>query len=282
MRLILLLVVAVVAGFIAGTLYAQSDAPAPVATTGDDLDADIAALAGSDAIPPGLATVLGGLLDRLEQADADRAAITASLDELRETLANQSAAEAEQNFAFEDESPPPELARARRQGVSASTLEDAGFTPAQAESIVQLADEATYARLQLRFNALRENWTPSELREASNELPTVRSSLIEQYGEDGYDRYLYAAGQPNRVVVRSTLQGSPAQSAGIRAGDILYALDDQRVFSNADLLRIAAEGEAGEQVPITVLRDGSKTDLYLPRGPLGLTSRRALNDPDDD
>lgn len=282
MRLALLLIVALVVGFIAGSLYAQSKTPPPVATTGTDLDADIAALTSSDAIPEGLGTVLSALLRRLDNAEAERGDIADSLDELRAEITRQSRTEAEENFDFEDDAPDPELARASRQGVSTQSLESVGFTPAQAGAIVQLADEATYARLQLRFQALRESWTSAQLREASGNLPSVRDTLIEQYGEDGYDRYLYAAGQPNRVVVRSTLQGSPAETAGIRPGDVLYALDDQRVFSNADLLRIAAAGEPGEQVPITVLRDGSTAELYLPRGPLGLTSRRALNDPDDD
>ncbi|MCR9279806.1 MAG: PDZ domain-containing protein [Pseudomonadaceae bacterium] len=280
MRVLAIIVACLAIGFIAGTLYGQSSPTPDAATSGIDLSADVNALKASDAIGDGLASVLQGLIDGQAESASELAEVSASVEEIREALANMAVEQREQDVQLEGEVSAGTTARPR--GVDPQALIEAGFTASQADDIVRLADEATYARLQLRYEALREGWNPGQLREAAASLPSIRDSLTQDYGEDAFDRYLYATGQPNRVVVRSTLQGSPAEIAGIRNGDTLYAVDDTRVYANSDLLRIAASGDAGEQIPVTVLRDGERLNLYVPRGPLGLTSRRGFSDPDQE
>lgn len=280
MRVLAIIIACLTIGFVAGTLYGQN-APAPDAeTSGIDLSADVNALKASDAIGDGLASVLQGLIDGQANSANDLAEVSADVEEIRQALADMTNEQRERDVQLEGEG--SFAASARPQGLDPDALISAGFTSNQADEIVRLADEATYARLQLRYEALRGEWNPGQLREAASALPSLRETLTQDYGEAAFDRFLYATGQPNRVIVRSTLQGSPAEAAGIRSGDTLYAVDDTRVYANADLLRIAAAGEVGEQIPVTVLRDGERLNLYIPRGPLGLTSRRGFSDPDQE
>lgn len=280
MRVLAIIIACLAIGFVAGTLYGQSTPPPDAATSGIDLSADVNALKASDAIGDGLASVLQGLIDGQANSASGLAEVSANVEEIRQALANMASDQRDQDVQLEGDATIASAARPR--GLDPDALVSAGFTANQADEIVRLADETTYARLQLRYEALREQWNPGQLREAAAALPSLRETLTEDYGEAAYDRYLYATGQPNRVIVRSTLQGSPAEVAGIRNGDTLYAVDDTRVYANADLLRIAASGDVGEQIPVTVLRDGERLNLYIPRGPLGLTSRRGFSDPEQD
>ncbi len=44
----------------------------------------------------------------------------------------------------------------------------------------------------------------------------------------------------------------------------------QRIFSPAELREATADGTAGESTAVAVLRDGQETQVYVPRGPLGI------------
>ena len=110
-------------------------------------------------------------------------------------------------------------------------------------------------------------------------MPSTRDVVVEDYGEDGYDRYLYASGRPNRVVVNDIYTESVAASAGLQSGDMVVAMDNQRIYSTRDLRNIAASGLEGETVSVTILRDGQPFEIYVPRGPLGIRSERGFENP---
>ena len=68
--------------------------------------------------------------------------------------------------------------------------------------------------------------------------------------------------------------GSAAERAGIRPtayddegrlrlGDVIVAVDGQKVASNDDLVKILDKRKVGDQVTITVTRDEKKTELAL-------------------
>ncbi len=99
------------------------------------------------------------------------------------------------------------------------------------------------------------------------------------YGDDAYDRYLYASGRSNRLVVRDVYQGSPAEDIGLIPGDTVLSADNQRVYSSRDLMAITTNGSSGEIVLLTIQRDGSQFELYMPRGPLGITTKQASVNP---
>ena len=77
------------------------------------------------------------------------------------------------------------------------------------------------------------------------------------------------------IVVREVVEGSGAAAAGIRPaerdprtgrtlpGDVIVAVDGKPVRTQIDLLD-ALDGKAiGDEVEVTVLRDGSETDLTV-------------------
>jgi hypothetical protein len=146
-----------------------------------------------------------------------------------------------------------------------------GMDQDRALEIAQRVNEVDLDRLYLRDQATREGWlnTPrytQALQEVNSDLRFLR----EDVGDDAYDRYLYATGQGNRLVVGSVIGGSSAAEAGLKAGDTVLRYDDQRVFSTADLQAATVQGIADAPVTITVLRGDQRLRLYVPRGPLGI------------
>src|SRR6202045_699053 len=69
--------------------------------------------------------------------------------------------------------------------------------------------------------------------------------------------------QESAVVVSGTEPSSPADRAGLIAGDILLALDGQPVTGADDLIRILAGEKIGQQIRIEVLREGSRQVLTI-------------------
>ena len=148
----------------------------------------------------------------------------------------------------------------------------AGFSAQETDEIIRVVDENTLQRLALRYQAARGGDAARSYRTELRALPDSRELVREQFGESAYDQYLYATGQPNRVVVTGVLERSSAQEAGLRAGDTLLHFDDQPVYALGDLIRISARGSEFERVPLQVLRGGELIEVSVPRGPLGINA----------
>lgn len=170
--------------------------------------------------------------------------------------------------------------RGRRGKVQQADLIKAGFTAYEADQIVALADETMLNRLNMEYQATREGWRESpEYRERMRELPSVREVISMEHGEDAYDRYLYASGRSNRVIVTDVYTSSAAADAGLQAGDKVIAMADTKIYSTRDLRSIATSGSAGELVPVTVERQGVRFEVFIPRGPLGVRTDRGYENP---
>jgi len=166
-------------------------------------------------------------------------------------------------------------------GMDQQTLVAAGVDPATAAEVMRRQSQLEMQRLKLRDQASREGWLNSgryvkELRELGGDAGTLR----EEIGDDAYDRFLYLTGQPNRVVVASVIDESPAQMAGIQAGDLVLDYADRRVFAYADLSNATRAGERGEYVLVRIQRGGEILGLSVPRGPLGIRLDQDQIDPD--
>ncbi|NND61016.1 MAG: PDZ domain-containing protein, partial [Gammaproteobacteria bacterium] len=114
-----------------------------------------------------------------------------------------------------------------------------------------------------------------ELRALNERQGSIRDDL----SPADYDRYLYALGRPNRVTVNNVLSGSPADQAGLQAGDQILSYDGQRVFNSGEIRRATTSGLAGQSVAVEVERDGQTQVLYLPRGPLGVQMGSTVTPP---
>ncbi len=61
--------------------------------------------------------------------------------------------------------------------------------------------------------------------------------------------------------VTSVGAGTPAEKAGLEVGDVVTAVDGERVESALSLVGHVRERRAGEKVTLTVLRDGARTEI---------------------
>jgi len=162
-----------------------------------------------------------------------------------------------------------------------NTLLAAGVAPSLAERIMNQRSQLEMQRLELRDQASREGWNNSErfyeeLRTLNGDIGILRDEI----GDEAYDRFLYLTGAPNRVVISSVIQDSPAQLAGVEAGDIVIGYADSRVFSWSELRDATREGNRGEDVLIQLQRNGEIVELALSRGPLGVRLDSEQIDPD--
>jgi C-terminal processing protease CtpA/Prc len=150
-------------------------------------------------------------------------------------------------------------------------LVTAGMEPQQAQSIMQFLADIEMERLYLHDQATREGWLGTPRYRQENMILNEREEDLRlELGDADYDLYLYGTGQPNRVVIQSVIEGSPAQEAGIQPRDIAYSYAGNRLYTIRDLVTATTEGIANEQVLLEVIRDGQIYELYLPRGPLGV------------
>jgi serine protease Do len=69
--------------------------------------------------------------------------------------------------------------------------------------------------------------------------------------------------EPRGALVTDVVEGGPAQSAGIKRGDIIVAFDSKDIKSSSDLPIIVAETPVGKEVDIKVIRNGKEISLKL-------------------
>lgn len=219
------------------------------------------------------------LAARQAELEAELSQVSSAVDDLTSNLASrvQSSMRAQaQSRAGEFRNNLIGRAGERQQ----ERLVEAGFTAQQASTFIARQEDAAMQRLYLRDQASREGWLgTTRYQDELAKLPDANESIRTELSDGDYDKYLYATRQRNRVMVTNVLQGSPAQSAGVQPGDIVYSMDGQRVFETHDLLTISSQGSAGEAVSVEVLRNGDMVELYVPRGPLGVNSMPQVVDP---
>jgi hypothetical protein len=150
-------------------------------------------------------------------------------------------------------------------------LAAAGLDTVTAADIKRRHDELAMNEMYLRDQATREHWidTPRFADEMAA-LDAQRTSVRSDIGDEAYDRYLYALGQPNRVRVDDVMLQSPAAQAGLQTGDMIVRYGDARIFAPEELVAQTRDGTAGETVQLEVIRNGERLQVDVPRGPLGL------------
>jgi S1-C subfamily serine protease len=74
----------------------------------------------------------------------------------------------------------------------------------------------------------------------------------------------FSADSNGEVVVMSVAEGSPADEAGLRRGDVISEIRDGEVDGLADFYRkIWSSGPAGAEIPMRILRDGREAWLRV-------------------
>ena len=77
--------------------------------------------------------------------------------------------------------------------------------------------------------------------------------------------------QAKDVRLTKVIPGSPAYKAGLRAGDVIWKFDGQRLKTTAQLQRELREEKPGERVPVEIVRHGKRESINVKLG----TSRTA-------
>ena len=166
-------------------------------------------------------------------------------------------------------------------------LIEAGAKETDARALLAFVDEIALQEVEARFRVYRTSRDNSQKsRDAARaqmvelrRLGDLEGQLRDTFGDDAYDRYLYAKELPNRVRVAAVMSGSVADRAGMQAGDVMINYDGHPVRSVDDILRLAAEGSEGEAVDVTTLRGNDRLQINVPRGPLGFRGESASVNP---
>ena len=168
-----------------------------------------------------------------------------------------------------------------------SVAEQAGL---QAGDIVtKLADRPVYspARMQylvrqagdsMRITATRDGKSlnldatfPSAAGTASKSGPAVLGLRVQRMTPDLQEAF--GATQGQGVLVSQVIEGSAAADAGLKAGDVITAIDAATVSSVRSLHKALASHSPGDKVSVDILRQGRQQSIAVALGAHPLASR---------
>ena len=75
-----------------------------------------------------------------------------------------------------------------------------------------------------------------------------------------------AYGLPQGAAVKSVVEGSPAQQAGLQTNDIITAVDGTAITGSSDLVTYVGQCEIGQELTLSVYRQGATIELTLTVG----------------
>lgn len=176
--------------------------------------------------------------------------------------------------------------------ISANFLPYLGFRTNTAHNDWSELDEV-YATLAANYdgeldkNALLEG-AKTGLVAAADDIYTVymgREDAAEYesalHGNVGAGVGIEMALRDGYVKVLRTLPDNPAIKAGVKAGDIIYKVDDEEVYDKgSEYISTKLRGEAGTKVKLTVVRDGEEKSFDLTREAINNVSAYAEYDGD--
>jgi serine protease Do len=91
----------------------------------------------------------------------------------------------------------------------------------------------------------------------------TRGSIGVQWSRESKPETLKALGLSNGVLVEHVWPGGPAEKAGIRAEDVIIAMNGKTIQNGEDLVSRVADTPIGTEVTLTVDREGKKLDKKL-------------------
>lgn len=102
--------------------------------------------------------------------------------------------------------------------------------------------------------------------------PSVSGQRVERPDRTSRETYLFGGRAEIGAAVRDTdkgvvvdevRSGTPAEKAGLKAGDVLVTFDGDRIRSARQFTRLVSEAAPNRAVTATVQRDGKRTDLQV-------------------
>ena len=102
----------------------------------------------------------------------------------------------------------------------------------------------------------------------SNTVSSIVTSIIEK----GYVEKVYmgvtvsSASNGQGAVVQSVTEGSPADEAGIEKGDIITAVNGEKITSASGLIAWTSKSKAGDVLTLSIIRGGENIELKVTLG----------------
>lgn len=227
---------------------------------------------------------LGKLHERIDQLETELATAKTHSKKLENTLARQTRSQLKTDQNESDGTAPDTSKHSGYQSSipSVDALTAAQIPLATAEAIRDLIARNRLTMLRLRDQAEREGWiNTTRYAQALRKLLDPTHGIRDQFGDDVFDRYLYASGRANRVIATTVYPNSTAAAAGIQAGDTILSYASKNIYSMQDLQQATLQGEAGESVLVVLEREGSSFSITLPRGPLGIELKMKSQKPEN-
>ncbi len=84
--------------------------------------------------------------------------------------------------------------------------------------------------------------------------------------EDLTDQLLHYFKADNGVLIKKVLKNSPAEKAGLKAGDVIYKINDKKIEDTADLMRTIQFYDPGNSITVYFVRNGKKKALKVTLG----------------
>lgn len=124
----------------------------------------------------------------------------------------------------------------------------------------------------------------------SNTVSNIVTSIIEKgYVEKVYIGVTVSASYGQRgsqnvqgVTVKSVTEGSPAEEAGIKEGDIITAVNGEKITSASGLSAWTSKSKAGDVLTLSIIRDGENIELKVTLGVRQQTTAPEDNEDDRD
>ena len=95
---------------------------------------------------------------------------------------------------------------------------------------------------------------------------------MEEYKTDilgtyvGIGIYMIADTENNKILVYYPIEGSPAEEAGIKTGDVIFSVDGvEYTVEDFDIIASKIKGEEGTKVTLGIVRDGEKMTFEVER-----------------
>ena len=143
----------------------------------------------------------------------------------------------------------------------------AGMSPERADLVLRRESEMRFEMMQAFYEARSSGENFDRFSMNPDAL------LREEIGDSDYEKYLLANNRSTSVGVANVMASSPAERAGLKAGDEIVGYDGERIFSTTELMQRTMAGGDGDVV-VDVVRDGSSMQIVLPRVPIGVETGR--------
>jgi carboxyl-terminal processing protease len=169
----------------------------------------------------------------------------------------------------------------------ATALGAYAYGRSQSPAALEEQDRASLTLYAEALDTVREDYVDQEAIDSKKQTYGAIEGMLDTLGDEGHTRFLtpeereqnreglsgtyvgigiQLEEEAGEVVVAAPIEGSPAERAGIEAGDVLVAVDGESVRGE-EVAQVAEKvrGPEGTRVELTVLRGGEEREFDLER-----------------